>query len=250
MQAVAIVFPIVAARHEVGCSSLTAKRPYDCSSRVGRSASEELYAALTGNFEQLLDFAADKEFSAENILFLRAVIDYKAKWMNTLGPNSAANSKASTLRKDAFSEAAYIYHKLVHPTTAKFNVNLESDVYRSLEGTFAGVPYTITNCKNRDLVVPWEDTASTSAMITPQDSAESITMAPFELGNVQLLSRDGWAASGDTVKGALEIPIDFSFSVFDEAYRSITRLVLTNTWPRYVKAYGSSPKCFPAPSNG
>lgn len=249
MQAVSIIFPVLGAYQERRYQNRLPRKTYEASlasrDSSDSSNSEALQTLLQTDTQRLLNFAAKKDFSAENILFLRAVLDFKAKWQNAWAQRSGPEPMERSL---SFKEAAYLYYTLVNVTTAKFPINIESHVYTMLKDTFAGVSYSAA-AKAVNPVAPWEDSDTESLRGMIAESVDTTTTAnstdailPLERINLADAHKDGHG--GPTIRiNACEdndgVPADFSLTVFDDAYASILYLVLTNTWTRYNDATGN-----------
>ena len=154
------------------------------SSSSSSTSSKEVYSMaaletqISKNLDPLLKWASEKEFSAENIVFLRAVRDFKKKWTmiakqeqqrlrprplrrplgrsranyTTLSlrrddglpdtPNGATiddRCLAPELRRERYEDAASIWFRLVNPLTARFNINIDYRTYSDLEAAFHGL---------------------------------------------------------------------------------------------------------------
>lgn len=240
MQAVAIVFPLIGAYQE----HKYIKRPRTLSyssSVTNRSNSDTsaLEVTLLTSCDRLLSFAAHKEFSAENVLFLRAVLEYKAKWERFFETEFTSPAAVTELR-EAFKEAAYIYYKLIDPRTAKFNINIESSILNKLRAIFATAVYTAATKSN--VVTPWDDSESAQGIMVPsspdrQPSVEAVPMQTFNLHDAHAVRKEGPTIRIAAVQvGRQDVPAGFGLGVFDEAYASIHYLVLTNTWAKYLEA--------------
>jgi hypothetical protein len=167
--------------------------------------------------EPLIAWAATREFTAENTIFLREVRNFKKKW-------GSLKSVTTAQRRQMFNEASLVYFALVNPFTAETPINIEYKIFKTLQNIFAGVefdPYMPRSKTPDDLrspvlrenvVCPWEDTLSRPA------------------------SLDSNVTASTTSSTRNVVPSDFTEEVFDAAFESIKYLVFTNTWPRYVDA--------------
>lgn len=173
--------------------------------------------SIEHSIEPLITWAASREFTAENTIFLREVRNFRKKW-------SPLTTVTTAQRRQMFTEASLIYFTLINPFTAESPINIEYKIFKTLQSVFAGVefdPYmprskTPDDVKNpvlrENVVCPWEDTFSRPASIDSNHTASS-TSSTRSL-----------------------VPSEFTDEVFDAAFESIKYLVFTNTWPRYVDA--------------
>jgi hypothetical protein len=186
-----------------------------------KASMQALEFSIEHSIEPLIAWAASREFTAENTIFLREVRNFKKKW-------SSLRVVTTVQRRQMFNDASLIYFTLVNPFTAESPINIEYKIFKTLQQMFAGVefdPYMPRSDTPSDLkapvlrenvVCPWEDTLSRPASLDSVRSASS------------------------TASSGCIVPSEFSEEVFDAAFESIKYLVFTNTWPRYVDAELSS----------
>lgn len=186
-----------------------------------KSSMQALEFSIETSIEPLIAWAASREFTAENTIFLREVRNFKKKWCSLKTVTTAQ-------RCQMFNDASLIYFTLINPFTAETPINIEYKIFKTLQNTFSDVefdPYmprskTPDNPKSpvmrENVVCPWEDTLSRPASIESNNTTSS-------------------TASHRSI-----LPSEFSDDVFDAAFESIKYLVFTNTWPRYVDAEMSS----------
>jgi hypothetical protein len=186
-----------------------------------KASMQALEFSIEHSIEPLIAWAANREFTAENTIFLREVRNYRKKW-------TALKIVTTGQRRQMFNEASLIYFTLVNPFTAETPINIEYKIFKTLQNMFSEIefdPYMPRSKTPDDLkspimrenvVCPWEDTISRPASIESNQSTSSVTSSRSIM------------------------PSDFSEEVFDAAFESIKYLVFTNTWPRYVDAEMSS----------
>ena len=182
-----------------------------------KASMHALELSIEQDIESLIVWAATKEFTAENTIFIREVRNWKKKWC-TLKVVSTAQ------RRQMFNEASLIYFTLINPFTAETPINIEYKIYKVLQDLFAGMEYdpfmprsaTPDDLKSpvmrENVICPWEETLSRPASVQSNLSSSS-------------------SASTGSI-----IPSEFGEEIFDAAYESIKYLVFTNTWPRFVDA--------------
>lgn len=85
MQLVSILFPLLGTRRHVNIDK-KGRDSLDGQSMSSQEKNKDIYSMaslemqISKNVDPLLRWAAQKEFTAENIVFLRAVRDFKKKW--------------------------------------------------------------------------------------------------------------------------------------------------------------------------
>lgn len=182
-----------------------------------KASMQALEFSIEHSIEPLIAWAASREFTAENTIFLREVRNFKKKW-------SALRVVTTAQRRQMFNDASLIFFTLINPFTAETPINIEYKIFKTLQSTFANVefdPYmprsqTPDDIKSpvtrENVVCPWEDTLSRPASIASNQTSSS-------------------TSSTRTI-----VPSEFTEEVFDAAFESIKYLVFTNTWPRYIDA--------------
>jgi len=198
---------------------------------------EALEHTLERNPAPLQKFSALQDFSGENIAFLTSV----AAWKATLPPGllvraGEKDGRSREVFRSHFEAALRIYTEYVGALDAEFPVNLASDELRKLEAVFEASARSVYGDKRLvDPGTPFETViATTSPTGTPPSRASE---KPIFLSDVAERTSD---ARSDRSHVAGEIPTCFDGAVFDDAEASIKYLVLTNTWPKYVKEKRSS----------
>ncbi|KAF2757386.1 putative GprK-type G-protein coupled receptor protein [Pseudovirgaria hyperparasitica] len=164
----------------------------------------------------LQTFSACRDFSGENIMFLRRV----AEWKDTL-PQQTGSLLEGQARIDAYNAALAIYLDLISPQDADFPLNLFSKQLLALQAVFEDAARAIRRGPRVDVVLPFDQRSlHSNAELSP-------SIEP-------------------TVDSLADIPQGFNSEVFDSALVSIKRLVLDNTWPKFVvemRSRSASSKC-------
>ncbi|KZM22623.1 uncharacterized protein EKO05_0009652 [Ascochyta rabiei] len=145
----------------------------------------------------LQDFSARKDFSGENIAFLTRL----ARW------------KDLTLiveRKKAYNAALRLYIDFVSPRDADFPLNLSSNQLKALEDIFETQTRAICGETSVEPALPFFD---------PPRTATSSSLSK----TAGCLHYEG------------DVPEGFHRGVFDDAKQHVENLVLTNTWPKFVR---------------
>lgn len=240
-------------------SAVTGWKPSDnplrSSSRESLLTMGALEHVLDRNPGPLLEFSALRDFSGENISFLTSVSEWKSAF--SLAPAPSCGRPVSSLPEKVvdvvietdettirgrFSRALLIYAGYISSRDAEFPVNLPSAVLKKLEAVFEEPARQLYGDKRRssDPATPFDteslmagrnekvglsDGSSETAIVGTNSSSSSVNGVQYRDGRVQYTG---------------VIPELFSTTVFDEAEASIKYLVLTNTWPKFVKERRSS----------
>ncbi|CAJ2502292.1 Uu.00g096860.m01.CDS01 [Anthostomella pinea] len=187
-----------------------------------------LESALQTNPQPLLEFAALKDFSGENISFLSHVADWKRAWTTM--------SATPDRERQQFIRAMLIYSNFISMDFSEFPVNISSRAAKDLQDLFG--------IAARRLNRPWSiDTGSSSAtpFDGPSDNESTLELntgmdLEDTLGMANLSSVTKMSNLSDEGHFDMPIPEGFNSQVFDVAEREVKYLVLTNTWPRFVHA--------------
>lgn len=156
-----------------------------------------LTRVLSENPAPLQDFSARCDFSGENIAFLTRL----AKWKD-FAPVAD--------RKQAYDAALRLYIDFISPRDADFPLNLSSYQLKALEDVFEVNARAVCGEGAIDPALPFCEPPKTATSSSPSEAG-------------------GWLQfQGD-------VPQAFDLGVFDDAKEHIEELVLTNTWPKFVR---------------
>lgn len=192
---------------------------------------------LERNPGPLLEFSALRDFSGENIAFLMSV----SEWRGMLPPPTRHScnpeklvedlNNNNNLRQERFTKALRIYADYIS-SHAQFQVNLPSPIFKKLEAIFEEAARSLHGDQwSVDPAAPFES--------TPWERKGSHDSKASKTGSeTTIVAPESLAASKALYSG--DIPEGFNDIVFEEAEASIKYLVLTNTWPKFVRERRSS----------
>lgn len=128
-----------------------------------KASMQALEFSIEHSIEPLISWAANREFTAENTIFLREVRNWKKKWISAAveaaNENKPLKEKdveggcvseagkvtrkglTSAQRRQMFTEASLIFFTLVNPFTAETPINIEYKIFRTLQTIFSGVEW-------------------------------------------------------------------------------------------------------------
>ena len=206
-----------------------------------------LEKALVSNPTPLLHFAAAKEFTGENIIFLMQVRDWRAAWNRA---HREFGTVTGQVRRNLFNMAVEIITLSVHTKTADFPVNIEGKIRSQLEEIFGPAVADVRQHLNDDddVVDPFNQPPSAKSglefFVTSYAKTDRQVSASGRSDSDKTLSESREAIRPSTEKIYLDVqpfvseavrePLGFDEHVFDEAERSVKYLVFTNTWPKFV----------------
>ncbi|KAB8223241.1 hypothetical protein BDV33DRAFT_43923 [Aspergillus novoparasiticus] len=182
---------------------------------------------LERNPAPLQKFSALNDFSGENVAFLTSVAEWKNSLPKALRENTdPMDNNMKELLHERFNRALHIYVKFISVSQAEFPVNISSQDLRKLENIFEGPARALYGEKRAvvDPVTPFD---------TPSFPMKSLSSPSFGNGSQVELHP---VSSDDRVQFWGEVPEAFGPTVFNDAEKSIKYLVLTNTWPKFVKS--------------
>ena len=187
---------------------------------------------LERNPGPLLQFSALRDFSGENIAFLTSVAEFKSMLpprssRSSVCPEKVAKDIANSkeLVRERFNRALRIYADYISSRDAEFQVNLPGATLKKLEAVFEAPARVLYGDKQS------VDPATPFAM--PDDTKAPGSRSSDGSSETGIVASD--VSTFDRVQYWGEIPNEFNETVFDDAEASIKYLVLTNTWPKFVK---------------
>ncbi|KAL4865762.1 hypothetical protein BDV12DRAFT_145721 [Aspergillus spectabilis] len=190
----------------------------DSSARESILNMSALEYVLERNPTPLQKFSALNDFSGENVAFLTSV----AEWKNSLpkaliDSNGAPDDSVREAIRESFNSALYIYAEFISVRHAEFPVNISSQDLKKLDNVF-----------------------ETAARIMYGDDEKVDPATPFNASGLPSpsyseFSESSVAAIKNRAQYMGDVPPGFGATVFDDAEHSIKYLVLTNTWPKFVK---------------
>ncbi|EFQ33823.1 integral membrane protein [Colletotrichum graminicola] len=205
-------------QEEKGQSTLCQLKPSDIGSEPDSRllTMTALDHALRENRSALQEFSALSDFSGENIAFLARVSEWKShSWPHALSGSTSQEPLGDDTRLEVYNRALEIYADFISLQHAYFPLNLPSQEMKQL--------FTIFDKPAR--------------IMFGEDPSINIAV-PFDDAYVQGHEGSDSGNHGDLrnqVRYTGEVPSEFDSTVFDIAHAHIKYLVLTNTWPKFVK---------------
>jgi hypothetical protein len=192
---------------------------------------EALEYVLERNPGPLQQFSALRDFSGENIAFLRAVSEWKSSLPPAVhDPINIKDNKVQELVRERFNSALRIYVDFISSRDAKFQINLSSQDLKRLESIFESSARILYGEKREvDPATPFD-----SFLMTTQVRSSAASSHGSETGIITG-STNETEAIGDKALYWGDIPDGFDAAIFHDAEASIKYLVFTNTWPKFVK---------------
>jgi hypothetical protein len=193
-----------------------------------------LEKALTLNAQPLLEFAASREFTGENIVFLMQVRDWRAAWNRAIRDFGTVTGQ---VRYRLFNIAVEIFATSVHIKTAEFPINVGGKIRSNLEATFGPAVVTV-NYLDENIVDPFNRHSLLVSMfdhdIEKLRKSRSNGNAAGSQESIIPSSKNDLDIIHEVPECEADIPDGFDQYVFDEAEASVKYMVVTNTWPKFV----------------
>lgn len=213
--------------------------------RFSKYSIAALEIALRDDIDRLEEFAATKDFTGENILFLKRVERWKKSWK--LSEIKVRNGQIPpVVIRSLYDAAEQIFDTLVHRESSGFPLNIEEDIYLPLDRVFG-----YSNPGSQKYQVTNKYSGGTKATVAP--FADDIFTNPRQLPDKRRFRGPGSCRGHDhngerpptpprknsiiTTSPQNMLPMGFGASVFDRAEAAVKQMVLTNTWIRYVCGY-------------
>lgn len=288
MQIVTIFFPIYEAyesyRHAKMLRSFTGEESKHLASSVSSgpfsqntsrtsfgisTQSKEVYSmaslekALAVNPMPLLHFAAGQDFTAENIIFLMRVKEWRQAW-NRSPRQPGTREIDDAARSQLFRVAVDLYMTCVSDVTSEFPINVEGSVRTHLDSLFEhavpeGKKRVSTESETglfdfdsniddspiqaevkRIALAREESDDSTVTLWSNKSTASSIPEKPATVTTTKIVIEQRptfppHPAITPLGLARAQISPGFDHTVFDAAEASIKYLVLTNTWRKFVQ---------------
>jgi hypothetical protein len=237
-----------------GYSSLTKNNSFvsrdKCSSAATSVSSRrrEMYTmaalekALTVNPQPLLEFAASREFTGENIVFLMQVRDWRAAWNRAMRDFGTVTGQ---VKYRLFNIAVEIFATSVHTKTAEFPINVGAKIRSNLETVF-GPAVVGTNRLDDNIVDPFNRYSLRNIGVEPPTHLASRfdyeKLRDSQFSSNAARSQESIVPSSKTDLDVIveipeceaDVPDGFDQHIFDEAEASVKYMVVTNTWPKFV----------------
>ncbi|KAF2635403.1 hypothetical protein P280DRAFT_461762 [Massarina eburnea CBS 473.64] len=177
----------------------------------------------------LLEFAALKDFSGENISFLTHLADWRREWM-------LPKPSVTEHRRSRFLAATRIYAHFVSMDHSEFPINISSREMKVLHRIFESAATLLF--RNRSMASSTDSATPFDNALSDSDSTTDLKLVVnlHALGRANLRSVSRMLEFREEALSTIVIPEAFTEMVFDDAESEIKYLVLTNTWPKFVTA--------------
>jgi hypothetical protein len=207
---------------------------------------------LSTNPTALLQFATQKDFTGENIVFLLWVSQWRAWWDQAVKDVNGLISPQA--KRQLFRAAVEIYFTSVHMKTAVFPINIEGRVRSRLDNIFRGALWSSGYTDNYSHEAYNFGTHASTAARTDEglpfiEHPGDMQQSPSFTSSLKTLVKDSSAetVSQSDAPGAFNlemqsgnpdsdvpIPDGFNAQIFNDAEKEVKYMVLTNTWARFV----------------
>ena len=202
---------------------------------------------LRTNPQPLLEFAALKDFSGENVSFLTHVADWKRA---VAAAASSSGARSPSAEGEHFMRAVQIYSHFVSLDLSEFPVNISSRAAKELFGIFDSAAKALHGRRRSEQsdvssATPFDDVSpggSTANLNGGQGCGPAGLENTLGKANLQSVVRMADLSSRSSDSGLPDLPVPAAFGpqVFDVAEAEIKHLVLTNTWPKFVRSSAES----------
>ena len=178
---------------------------------------QALEQELESNPRNLFEFAATKQFTGENIVFLTRIRAWKEQWAQAV---SGKGTISSDTKRKLFESAKEIFERNISLHSSQFPINLESKTYHELEHIFG----SHTVCSVMSIISPFSEICDVDGKKESRAGVEPVYHTDAEKQG------SAFAERSNTSDG-------FDDHIFDAAERSVKQIVFLNTWPRYLETW-------------
>jgi len=189
---------------------------------------------LRTNPQPLLQFAALKDFSGENVSFLTHIAEWKRAWFII-----PTGSSTQSQRHQQFIDAVRIYVNFVSLDYAEFPINISSREMKRLHHIFTAAATLLMrkqSVSSTETITPFDNpVAPVSSSSSTVDLKTGMSLSTLGVANLQSAMQMTELRAVDTLAD-VDIPEEFGPEIFEDAEKEIKYLVLTNTWPKFVNA--------------
>ena len=177
----------IASSYTSGSLSIVSEKSF--ASRNSSRRSKELAGSfeafqhqIVHNAAPLARFAAEREFTGENVEFLCRVNAFKGKWAPKISFESSGNTAPSQKEvRNMYLDAARIYFELVDAAMSRTPINIDSKTYWALQALFGGLTYEppadTHDAISENVVAPWDIQPCSTANRT---DANAMPHDPFQ----------------------------------------------------------------------
>jgi hypothetical protein len=208
---------------------------------------------LSTNPTALLQFATQRDFTGENIIFLIWVNQWRTWWNQAV--KDANGLISNQAKKQLFRFAFEIYFRSVHMKTAAIPINIDGRIRSHLDNIFRGMMSSLeqTDSTGYEADVFSKDALTTETPSEPfpfstkniGDTSASLSFTSslktlVKSVSAEITSQNNYShglsleMQQSDPDFAIPIPYGFDAQVFDDAEREVNYMVFTNTWPRFV----------------
>ncbi|KAJ4128306.1 hypothetical protein NW754_002298 [Fusarium falciforme] len=175
--------------------------------------------------------------SGESVLTMEA-LEAVAEWKSSLpaavrDPEKIKDASVQELVRERYNSALRIYTNFVSSRDVEFQINLSSQGLRKLEVVFESAARILYGEERQiDPATPFDSFQMT--LTKAKSSAASAHGSETGIMPTESINNDSGSISDKALYWG-DIPEGFDATIFDDAEGSIKYLVLTNTWPKFVK---------------
>ena len=191
-----------------------------------------LEMTLESSIESFLSWVAAHDFTAECVLFLMRVRNFRRNWQ----AKSLRGALSNADLRELYQEAAEIFFELVEPETAEIPVNLSGRIVTELREQFRSLEFrgSKSESANGSLygVLSFDD------LKPPSRASNYTTKEPAVILSKSTTESDTIALTSKEKSTSIRVPYTFSVKIFDKAYEMVKDDVYRGPWPLYQDKFG------------
>ncbi|KAL8852056.1 MAG: hypothetical protein Q9221_003081 [Calogaya cf. arnoldii] len=221
-------------------------------SRVPMKAMEECLTSNGLEYNAFYHFCTTKTFNGENLVFLDKTIKFKLEWRRIFNLLHVSHDSA---RLRIYRDAVDIYLTLIWDKTARYPINIPSQISRDLNTLFQSAAAIIAaSCpstpRSGSTATPWDEPSDPFASVgdhplrpmlrhsLDKGSATS-QISEFGSSNRDNHNNDILLESSDPLAD-FSVPASFDESCFDAAFASIKHMMWEQPYQDFMKSKRNS----------
>ena len=216
-------------RSEASDDSMTSK--HSVISSNAQYSMNFLEMTLENSIESFLNWVAAHDFTAECVLFLMRVRNFRRNWqMKTI----RGDITEADLR-DLYFEAAEVFFELVEPHTSETPVNLSGRIITDLREQFKEMNCF---CDFRDSTSSLKGVLSFEELEPSRRDSQDTSKASSLTSSDMSPIKEGFGILEKDLVSKIRVASNFNVHIFDKAYESVKEDVYRGAWPLYQDKFG------------
>lgn len=218
-------------------------------SRVPMKAMEDCLTSNGLEYNAFYHFCTTKTFNGENLVFLDKTIKFKLEWRRIFNLLHVSHNAA---RLRMYRDAVDIYLTLIWDKTAKYPINIPSNISRDLNTLFQSAA-AIAAVNRPSLprsgsnVTPWDEPSDPFASVGDHPLRPMLRHSLDKGSATELISEPEHSSSDNNISlepsdplNDFSVPASFNEACFDAAFASIKHMMWEQPYQDFMKSKRNS----------